>query len=589
MSGAVANSLGHTQNHGISPGVEPNAHIGIDHVISILDVIDDKYTAIRKQVSGDGVSATRSSKLNLAALLGGYAVSPLLTGEVKRNGDGEGQGRSGHVHIAFDKVAYAENLSAGLRVALSAIQSVVPKDPNEDALAWSMLSKGSSLSPGQGMHSSLSNVSDPHSILSGRRILGGKDGMNNKVTRTRSTVVFSQLCSRVFQLIEVFFGCVLPLFVEDDPELDVSIVLESEYALELTLFLTVLSAFEQELSIAGINSPLVGGSGKAPMGFSGASSSTGTILNAYLKGTYTLRCEPYSKEEKTFKEDVDSSYNTRSVNKHWIIRLEKTVVLSKRAKISLNSNTPRSGRKSANSSSRKAPELSVSVPIGGSTTAALAAASSNHNNAPEANVALPGQVFYRLANIIARQCFDSRIDTVDHTEDKVSEVLTSVWSLKLSSSGHMPGEGVEEHVSSSAPYLCISPYLRHFDRASHEEMSYSLSHRNSASGQVISTEQVDSTSGLPLVSGIYPYKNSWLYVDSHIGDPLSLLTSRDMIKTLGVPIMSCPMYNLHKHRYRHPVVIVYEGLLGELGTGIYFLYLVLLDFVCLFYLYELLL
>jgi len=331
---------------------------------------------------------------------------------------------------------------------------------------------------------------------------------------------FGALCLRVFATLESFFGCALPLFVEDNPELDTFVSSTQMATVELLIFLMVVAATSEENGAAGPRQPS-------------------------LKGVYSLRCVSAGASgadedgvAPTEQDGGDGATHAARIAKTWYIALQITMVESKAAR--QRSNKYRAGISVKRSvAAQDTSDRKLKGADESSNRAQQEAKGDINGTLPQtdaddqSSLPTPTSVLLRLVNILGQRHFGATVEEVGSSEVRAPPGLFRVsWRLKI------------ENCAAVSVHHSIRPFL-----------SPGLASPFAEDGV-----GVGEGGGAPVE---YEYRQCWLYVDSQLGDQLRLFTVKDRIMAFGVPMNSCQMFDLYKYKCRHPVVVVYEDVLSK--------------------------
>lgn len=379
----------------------------------------------------------------------------------------------------------------------------------------------------------------------------------------------------MFSAVEAYYGNSLPLFVKDNDRFDVSITMREASVLELVMFLMVLGAISEDVmdnsgaSSAWEPSVLTSSSTKASgvLYRSEESHRDGSevgVNHSELRATYFFRCERWSRDAAKGKKSnhFQQGKNTARMKAakvagnikldtdsedHWCIKLFKTAhAIRNRAqplsiKVSprhLNPgpntsqhsnfagvNQTNSGHRGADVDPSSHKEGSVGRRNSASATSIAGSASTNQSISLRMAGLLAQKYLPAACGKFQQQVVDSKFDAPSGNDT----VVRTSWSLPITATAE---SGVRISEVSEVDFV----KSRNF---------------NGNEAEAFTASNFDK----PI------YKQCWLFIDSHLGNPLSLYALKQNLEALGVPLVSCPMYDLRSHHYSYPVAVVYEELL----------------------------
>ena len=374
-------------------------------------------------------------------------------------------------------------------------------------------------------------------------------------------------------MIEIYYNQALPLFCQDIPSLDVTVTYDNVQLFEIVIFMMVMMAVESENRDGSVN-PRSGDSTAHSTARGGSVSSTATAAAPNIlstKGSYFLQCEqvhPGGSDTASSDAGAGEPLHPRAL-KRWRISLRKT---------SYGPPGVQRTERKRERRQRRSSKVRSRSPDG--SPGALTRQNSNRSDYTTGSVgsgaaggSIPttnrsSELIRRMLNIITHRYFDTRIPHAPCREDITPGVVSQTWELVLVSA-------TQEELSDSPFAIQITPYIKPFVPTEPEQLQLQLQLplKGEPGTSDSSTDLLDPESSsraqlqLQLQDALSlredgVFKNSWLYVDSHLGDSMKLFTIRTGFESLGVPLTTCPMHSLHKHPYCHPVVILYEGMLG---------------------------
>ena len=503
----------------------------------VLEMIDDSMKAIfvtlansQSNVTVDSSETKKSSESNQLTL---YAFDG-ITNFIRVDG---------YQYCRLNEMKYYMNVMNALRLTLN----ITKVSCQHTSHLWDSIQRTGRHSS-DALHSQLvSSTSIDIDCLPSR----------THIRNQRKSYQFSKLCYRIFGMIEIYYNQSLPLFCQDDTSLDVTITYENVQLLEVVLFMLSLIAIESEnkdgvsITRSGENTSRGGGS---------VSSSIGTTAPNMLnsKGSYFLKCEAINPlVNDNASSDASEQLNAKSIKK-WKISLKKLTYGPPGVQRTERRRERRQRRSSKYRS--KSPEGSPGVLTRQNSnrsenTIISTGSGTSVNSAGGTNVYnKSSEILRRMLNIITIRYFDTRIHYAPYHEEVTPGVISQTWELVLVSANE------EELSNYPVTAIQISPYIKPFAPTQAHTKEDLMSSDNPTESNTEDSSRVQLNDVLREDG---TFKNSWLYVDSHLGDSMKLFTIRTGFESLGVPLTTCPMHNLHKHSYCHPVVILYEGMLGE--------------------------